>query len=89
MSSLLARANAYQPLAPWERALLKLAEGVLIAGLVSAVPILINALTGQAHVVDWGQVGAAFAVGALVALLKLATAAKDPPLPTPTVTPTP
>ncbi len=77
----LARSNA--SLAPAERALLKLIEGLACAVLVAALPILADALGHGA--VNWGDVGAtalaAGATAALLALIKYCKAYGDPPLP--------
>jgi len=77
----LARTNA--PLAPAERALLKLIEGLACAALVAALPIVADAL-GQGSV-NWADVGrtalAAGATAALLALIKYCKAYTDPPAP--------
>jgi hypothetical protein len=74
------RARAYAPLAPGERALLRLAEGLLCAALVAALPIIADALSQQA--VNWSDVGraalAAAATAMLLALNKYLTAHGDP-----------
>jgi hypothetical protein len=79
---LIQRARAGMALTPGERALLRLAEGLLCAGLVAAAPIVAQALGQQ--VVNWGDVArAALAAGAtaiLLALTKYARAQGDPPL---------
>jgi hypothetical protein len=76
-----ARKNAL--LAPAERALLKLMEGLACAALVAALPIIADALARGG--VDWADVGrtalAAGATAALLALLKYCRAYGDPPLP--------
>jgi hypothetical protein len=76
------RAAARASLTPAERALLRLVEGLLCAGLVAAAPVVAQAL-GQDGV-SWGDVGrAALAAGAtaiLLALVKYARAQGDPPL---------
>ncbi|HEV2236859.1 MAG TPA: hypothetical protein VGR57_09400 [Ktedonobacterales bacterium] len=78
-----ARARANLNLTPAERALLRLVKLCLVAGLVAALPILAQALSGQA--LDWATVGrtalAAFSVAALGALLKWLTSQADAPLP--------
>ncbi len=80
--SLAQRALAYAPLTPGERALLRLAEGLLCAALVAALPIVADALGRQA--VNWSDVGraalAAGATAALLALNKYLRAHGDPPL---------
>jgi len=81
-ASLVRRAQAYAALTPGERALLRLAEGLLCAALVAALPIIADALGRQA--VNWGDVGraalAAGATAALLALNKYLRAHGDPPL---------
>ncbi|HEX9036804.1 MAG TPA: hypothetical protein VF808_07410 [Ktedonobacterales bacterium] len=77
------RARAGAALAPAERALLRLLEGLLCAALVAAAPILAQALGQQA--VNWGDVGraalAAVATAVLLALAKYARAQAGPPSP--------
>ncbi len=79
------RARARLALTPAERALLRLMEGLLCAGLVAAAPIVAQALGQQS--VNWGDVAraalAAAATAILLALTKYARAQGDPPLPTP------
>ena len=79
--TLLRRARARAALTPAERALLRLAEGLLCAALVAAAPIIAQALSQQT--VNWGAIGrAALAAGAtaiLLALTKYARAQGDPP----------
>jgi hypothetical protein len=91
MDKLFARARNNLALAPAERALLKLIEGLACAALVAALPILADALGHGA--VDWAAVGrtalAAGATAALVALLKYCKAFGDPPLPSPQAQPSP
>jgi hypothetical protein len=82
MLNLLARARAYQTLTPAERAALKLAEGLLCAALVAALPIVAQAL---AHgPINWTDVLrtalAAASVAVLLALAKYAKAHGDPTL---------
>jgi hypothetical protein len=86
MRRLFARARNNASLAPGERALLKLIEGLACAALVAALPIVADAL-GHGSV-NWGDVGrAALAAGvtaAMLALIKYFKAYGDPPLaPTP------
>ena len=85
LSDLLGRARAGMALTPAERALLRLAEGLLCAGLVAAAPVIAQALGRQG--VIWGDVArAALAAGAtaiLLALAKYARAQGDPPLAAP------
>jgi hypothetical protein len=82
---LIQRARAGMALTPAERALLRLMEGLLCAGLVAAAPIIAQALSQQS--VNWGDVAraalAAAATAALLALTKYARAHADPPLATP------
>ncbi len=66
-SSLVQRARAYAGLTPGERALLRLGEGLLCAGIVAALPILAQALGQQA--VNWGDVGRAALAAAATAIL--------------------
>lgn len=80
--TLFARARAYAPLTPGERALLRLIEGLACAALVAALPIVAGAL---AHgPVRWDDVArtalAAAAVAVLLALAKYARAQGDPAL---------
>lgn len=78
--TLLQRAHARAALTPAERALLRLAEGLLCAALVAATPIIAQALGQQG--VNWGDVGraalAAAATAILLALVKYARAQGDP-----------
>lgn len=82
--SLWRRASAYATLTPSERALLRLVEGLLCAGLVAAAPLIADALSQQA--VNWGAVGraalAAAATAMLLALNKYLRAHGDPPITT-------
>lgn len=82
LSDLLQRARARAALTPAERALLRLAEGLLCAGLVAAAPIIAQALGQQS--VNWSDVAraalAAAATAILLALAKYAHAQGDPPL---------
>lgn len=81
-SSLLRRARAYTGLTPGERALLRLGEGLLCAGIVAALPIIAQALGQQT--VSWSDVGraalAAAATAMLLALNKYLRAHSDPPI---------
>lgn len=81
-ASLLRRAAAYATLTPGERALLRLGEGLLCAGLVAALPVLADALAQQA--VNWSDVGRAALAAAVTAMLlalnKYLRAHGDPPL---------
>ena len=81
-ASLLRRARAYAALTPGERALLRLGEGLLCAGMVAALPIIADALAYQT--VNWSDVGraalAAAATAMLLALNKYLSARSDPPL---------
>lgn len=76
------RALAYASLTPAERALLRLGEGLLCAGLVAALPVIAEALGQQS--VNWSDVGrvalAAGATAILLALNKYLHAHSDPPL---------
>ena len=82
MHSLFARARANMTLTPGERALLKLIEGLLCAGVVAALPALAGALGHNG--VHWSDVArtalAAGAVAVLLALAKYAKAHGDPAL---------
>ena len=82
MRTLFARARAYAPLTPAERALLRLLEGLLCAALVAALPLLADALSRTS--VNWGDAArtalAAAAVAILLALAKYAKAHGDPAL---------
>jgi hypothetical protein len=81
-ANLLRRARAHATLTPAERALLRLGEGLLCAGLVAALPVVAEALARQS--VDWSAVGraalAAAATAILLALNKYLNAHSDPPL---------
>ena len=83
MARIFTKARTYAPLAPAERALLKLIEGLVCAALVAALPILADAL-GRGGV-NWDDVRraalAAGATAALLALLKYCKAHGDSPLP--------
>lgn len=85
MVKLFTQARSYALLAPAERALLKLIEGLACAALVAALPIVADAL-GRGEV-NWSDVGraalAAGATAALLALLKYCKAYGDPPLDSP------
>ena len=89
--SVFARARANLNLTPAERALLRLVKLCVVAGLIAALPILAQALSGQA--LDWASVGrtalAAFGVAALGALLKWVTSQADAPLPNTATPPVP
>ena len=91
MARVFMKARSYAPLAPAERALLKLIEVLVCAALVAALPILADAL-GHGGV-NWGDVGraalASGATAALLALLKYCKAQSDPPLPSPPSPPSP
>ena len=80
MSTLFARARAYQPLSPTERAVLKLVEGIGCVALVAALPVVAEALGHQN--VNWSDVAhtalAAASVAVLLALAKYAKAQGDP-----------
>jgi hypothetical protein len=80
--SLFARARAQLNLSPGERALLKLVEGAVLAGIVAALPVVAQLLAQQR--VNWTEVariaGATFAVAALMALAKFYKAQGDQPL---------
>jgi hypothetical protein len=69
-------------LTPAERALLKLVEGFVVAGIVAALPVL-SMLLGQANV-DWTAIGrialGTFATAALMAAVKYLKAQRDMPL---------
>ena len=82
MRNLYSRAANYQSLTPFERALLRLVEGLVCTALVAALPIVANALASTS--IDWGNVlRAALAAGAvavLLALVKYARAHADPVL---------
>ena len=82
--SLWSRARAYAALTPAERALLRLAEGLLCAGLVAALPVIADALGRQP--INWSDLGraalAAAATAILLALNKYLRAHGDPPLTT-------
>jgi hypothetical protein len=81
-ATLFARARAYAPLTPGERALLRLIEGLACAALVAALPVVADAL-GRGPV-RWDDVAraalAAAAVAVLLALAKYARAQGDPAL---------
>lgn len=81
ITTVLQRAHARAALTPAERALLRLAEGLLCAGLVAAAPVIAQALGQQS--LNWGDVGraalAAAATAILLALAKYARAQADPP----------
>ena len=80
--SLWSRSRAYAALTPGERALLRLLEGLLCAGVVAALPIIAEALSQQP--VNWSALGraalAAVATAMLLALNKYLRAHGDPPL---------
>jgi hypothetical protein len=82
MFNLLRRAASYAPLTAGERALLRLCEGLLCAGLVAMAPVVAHALAQQQ--MSWSDtVRAALAAGAvavLLALSKYARAHGDPAL---------
>ncbi len=81
-SSLWSRARAYATLTPAERALLRLVEGLLCAGVVAALPVIAEALSQQP--VNWSGLGraalAAAATAMLLALSKYLRAYGDPPV---------
>lgn len=80
--SLFARARAQLNLSPAERALLKLVEGFVLAGIVAALPVVSQLLAQQS--VNWPDVarlaGGTFAVAALMAASKYFKAQGDLPL---------
>lgn len=80
MRDLYIRARAHTALTPGERALLKLIEGLLCAGVVAALPVISGALGHSG--VHWADVArtalAAGSVAALLALAKYAKAHGDP-----------
>ena len=84
-SSLWSRARAYATLTPGERALLRLMEGLLCAGVVAALPVIAEALSQQP--VNWSALGraalAAATTAILLALSKYLRAHGDPPITTP------
>ena len=83
MLRIFTQASSHMQLAPSERALLRLAEGLACTALVAALPIVADALS-QGNI-NWGDVGrtalAAGATAALLALIKYCKAFGDPPLP--------
>src|SRR5579885_829392 len=82
MFALFAQARQYAPLSPGQRAILKLAEGLLCAALVAALPVVADALGRGA--INWADIGrtalAAAAVAVLLALAKYLKAHGDPQL---------
>src|SRR5581483_5140306 len=82
MFGLFARARQYAPLSPGQRALLKLAEGLLCAALVAALPVVAEALSrGDVSWADAGRTAlAAATVAVLLALAKYLKAHGDPQL---------
>ena len=82
MLGLFGRARAGMALTPAERAVLKLIEGVVLAGIVAAAPVVAQALAGQhPDVLNALHVGlSAFCVAALGAILKYVRAFGDPPI---------
>ena len=82
MFSLFDRAHRQLNLSPAERAVLKLVEGFLVAGLVAALPVVAQLLAQQS--VDWAQsariAGGVFVMAVLLAVLKYAKAHGDLPL---------
>lgn len=82
--TILAKARGNLNLTPAERALLKLAEGALVAGAIAALPVVAQALATQR--IDWAQAlrtaVATFAVAGLLAATKYLKAQNDPPLAT-------
>jgi hypothetical protein len=82
MLGLFGRARAGMALTPAERAVLRLIEGVLLAGMVAAAPVVAHALAGQhPDLVNALHVGlSAFCVAALGAILKYVRAFGDPPI---------
>lgn len=82
MLDLFARARNGLSLTPAERSLLKLIEGLAVAGLVAAMPVLAEALSSRGTIV-WNDVlHSALAAGitaVLMALLKYAKASGELP----------
>ena len=80
--SLFQRAWQNANLNPAERAILRLIENCIIAGLVSALPLLASLLSAQQ--VNWSDVariaGAAFATAFIAAFKKYVAAQADAPL---------
>lgn len=88
-NSLIARAFAGLPLAPIERAVLRLAEGLGATALIAAAPIVAQALANPTHI-SYGPTAQA-AIGAastavLLAVLKFVSAKGDA-APAPTAAP--
>ena len=83
--NLLQKSNAHLNLTPGERALLKLGESFILAGLVAALPLVTDALSRQN--VNWNTevpiIVSAFSVAVIAALTKYVREHADPPLPTP------
>lgn len=82
--SLFARARAYAPLTPAERALLRLIEGWALAGALAALVAVVQYLAAMADPtrINWqitAEVAAVgFAVGGLLAMAKYFKAQGDP-----------
>src|SRR5260221_8592327 len=80
--NIFSKARAGLNLTPAERALVKLVQGWIIAGLISAAVTFITAVSHPRP--DWANVlrvsAGAFAVAALIAAHKYSTAHLDPPL---------
>lgn len=89
MATILRKARDYANLAPWERALLRIIEtlliGAVIAGLVAALPLLSS---GDPAHINWTLVGQTALTAALMALYqgvsKYLKSFGDPPLPSST-----
>ena len=81
MGNLVQRAQRYEALTPSERAILKLAEGLICSAVVAALPVIAQALgQGGVHWSDALHTAlAAASVAALLALSKYAKAHGDPP----------
>jgi hypothetical protein len=79
-----AKAQNNLNLTPGERAVLKLVEGFVVAGIVAALPVISQALAAQS--INWAQMfrtaAATCSVAALLAVIKYLKAQNDPPLST-------
>lgn len=83
MLDLIGRAIHHEALTPSERAFLKLIQGFIITGIVAALSVLVDALTGDNQAITtatiWLVVGT-FIHAVLVAVAKYLSAQNDPVL---------
>lgn len=82
--NIFAKANNNLNLTPGERAILRMSETFVVAGIVAALPVISQALAAQS--INWSLMlrtaAATFSVAVLLAVTKYLKAQNDPPLST-------